>query len=154
QPPIPNSPAAKLFKAKPGFANYYFNEQETKRLWDGFLKHGDFTSLRGPLTIVADAERNQKVGPCKFLVMETVDKNKKVTQTLAQLGVHVLKFDLDPLKENLAEVDLKEPTGSGGLVMALYQYWRLLTSGPKGFEHGFNHGGIEPFYPPPLDGSK
>src|SRR5262249_41336241 len=35
-----------------------------------------------------------------------------------------------------------------------YQYWRLLTSGPKGFEHGFNHGGIEPFYPPPLDGSK
>src|SRR5207248_5565151 len=32
-------------------------------------------------------------------------------------------------------------------------YWRLLTSGPKGFEQGFNHGGVEPFYPMPADGS-
>jgi hypothetical protein len=37
--------------------------------------------------------------------------------------------------------------------MALYHYRRLLTLGEKGFEGQFAHGGQEPFYPPPEDGS-
>jgi hypothetical protein len=46
-----------------------------------------------------------------------------------------------------------EPIGSGGLMMALYHYHRFLTLGQKGFEGEFTHGGTEPFYPPPPDGS-
>ncbi|TMQ35320.1 MAG: trypsin-like serine protease [Planctomycetota bacterium] len=162
QHPIPNSPAAKFFKAKPGYANYYFNEQETNRLWTGFTKHGDFIAWRGPLTIDAEMQMNNRFAPCKFLVMETLDKNKKVTETLAQLVIGGtpgdpkdpgLKYDLDPLQREQKDDVLKQPTNSGGLIMALYQYWRLLTSGPKGFEQGFNHGGVEPFYPMPADGS-
>ncbi|HEY2910458.1 MAG TPA: hypothetical protein VGI99_09440, partial [Gemmataceae bacterium] len=46
-----------------------------------------------------------------------------------------------------------EPIGSGGLMMALYHYHRLLTVGPKGFEGEFVHAGSEPFYPYPTDGA-
>jgi serine protease Do len=35
----------------------------------------------------------------------------------------------------------------------MYQYHRFLTMGAKGFEGGFAHGGNEPFYPYPADGS-
>ena len=38
-------------------------------------------------------------------------------------------------------------------MMALYHYRRLLTMGAKGFEAEFAHGGFEPFYPYPIDGS-
>ena len=38
-------------------------------------------------------------------------------------------------------------------MMALYHYHRFLTIGAKGFEAEFAHGGIEPFYPYPADGS-
>jgi hypothetical protein len=38
--------------------------------------------------------------------------------------------------------------------MALYQFRRLLTLGDKGFEGQFSHGGTEPLYAMPADGSK
>ena len=43
---------------------------------------------------------------------------------------------------------MRQPRGSGGLPIALYHYWQLLTIGQKGFEGDFSHGGHEPFYPP------
>src|SRR5262249_30202553 len=43
----PATPASKLYKAKEGFANYYFNEQAQKRLLDAFVKHGDFSKATG-----------------------------------------------------------------------------------------------------------
>ena len=81
--------------------------QPTNRLWTGFTKHGDFIAWRGPLTIDAEMQMNNRFAPCKFLVMETLDKNKKVTETLAQLVIGGtpgdpkdpgLKYDLDPLR--------------------------------------------------------
>jgi len=50
--------------------------------------------------------------------------------------------------------ELKDPAGSGGLAVALYHYWEMLTVGPKAFEGGFNHGGVEPFYLPTPEGAK
>ena len=49
---------------------------------------------------------------------------------------------------------MKVPSGSGGLLLALYHYKLLLTEGMKGFsqERSF-HAGSEPFYPYPVDGS-
>jgi hypothetical protein len=70
--------------------------------------------------------------------------------------VHVVlaggKYDLDPLKAGQDVSALKEPSGSGGLLMALYLYRRLLVLGSAGFEGHFSHGGREPFYPPPQNG--
>ena len=57
-----------------------------------------------------------------------------------------------PLKENLSKGELTLPVGSGGLLLAMYQYRRLLSLGSKGFEGEFTHGGFEPFYPLPTDG--
>jgi hypothetical protein len=59
---------------------------------------------------------------------------------------------LDPYKQQSIR-DQLEPLGSGGLMMALFHYRRFLTLGPKGFEGEFSHGGYEPLYPPPADGS-
>ncbi|HEV3079460.1 MAG TPA: trypsin-like peptidase domain-containing protein [Gemmataceae bacterium] len=156
-PPVPNSPAAKLYKAKPGFANFYFNEQETNRLWRDFVKHGDFASLAGTWTIDADLQRKGTVAGSRISISEERDASGKINKTLAKLFVGNIGFVLEPLKPDLSPDELKQPTdvgGSGGLLMALYQYRRLLTAGPKGFEQGFNHGGFEPYYPMPLDGSK
>src|SRR5579871_1536286 len=47
RPPITNSTASKLYKAKNGFANYYFNEREQERLLNAFHKHGDFSKATG-----------------------------------------------------------------------------------------------------------
>jgi S1-C subfamily serine protease len=76
------------------------------------------------------------------------------TRTVVQLNLGGVKFDLDPLKLDQDAANLKQPTGSGGLLMALYQYRRLLSLGAQGFEGHFQHAGYEPFYPPPADGSK
>ncbi|HEV3263640.1 MAG TPA: trypsin-like peptidase domain-containing protein [Gemmataceae bacterium] len=63
-----------------------------------------------------------------------------------------VKYVLDPLKLDQKVDVLKEPAGSGGLMVALYQYRRLLTLGTGGFEQYATHGGHEPFYPPAADG--
>jgi S1-C subfamily serine protease len=144
QRPPANSPATKLYQAKPGYANYYFNKLETTRLWTAFRKHGDFSALNGNWIIDAEWEVNQKSAPTKIII--TQDKAGK---TLARLSLGGVNFELDPLKAGQSADDLLEPRGSGGLTMALYQYRRLLTAGEKGFEQQFANGGNEPFYPIP-----
>jgi S1-C subfamily serine protease len=74
------------------------------------------------------------------------------TKTVVRMALGAVKFDLDPLKVDQDVAQLKYPTGSGGLMVALYQYRRLLTLGSAGFEGRFEHGGHEPFYPPRTNG--
>jgi S1-C subfamily serine protease len=152
--PVPQSPAAKFFQAKLGFANYYFNKQETNRLWSGFRKHGDFSSLSGTWTIDAEWEVNQKTAKAQFVIGEERGPDGKSGRTSATLTLGGLTFGLEPLKPGQSAEDLQQPRGSGGLIMALYQYRRLLTLADKGFEGLFAHGGNEPFYPPPAGGVK
>jgi hypothetical protein len=90
----------------------------------------------------------------KVEVVEQPGEEGKGTRTVVKLNLGGLDYVLDPLKSNPDVRDLKDPPGSGGLLMAAYHYHRLLTQGPKGFEGGVSHGGVEPFYPPRADGSK
>jgi S1-C subfamily serine protease len=76
------------------------------------------------------------------------------TKTVVRLHLGAVKFELDPLKVDQDPADLKQPTGSGGLMAALYQYRRLLILGAAGFEGRFEYGGYEPFYPPDQAGSQ
>jgi S1-C subfamily serine protease len=76
------------------------------------------------------------------------------TKTMVHVMLAGGKYDLDPLKAGQDVGALKEPSGSGGLLMALYLYRRLLVLGQAGFEGQFSHGGREPFYPPPPNGQK
>jgi S1-C subfamily serine protease len=151
--PAKESPAAKFYEAKPGFANFYFNKLERDRLWADFRKHGDFGGLPGGWTIDGEFEIHQKVTPATVILGEEKTPDGKSTRPVVRLTLGGVGFKVDPLKIGQDPQDLTEPPGSGGLLMALYQYRRLLTLGEKGFEARFAHGGHEPFYPPPTDGS-
>lgn len=143
----PQGPAAKLYEAKPGFANYYFNRQERDRVLSGFRKHGDFSGLTGPWTISGEeVDANKKKGEAVITLRQEKGKQPQV-----HLLFDALKYDLEPLKGGQKEEDLQQPSGSGGLMMAMYHYQQLLTRGEKGFTK-FSYGGREPFYPPPADG--
>lgn len=134
--PPPDSPALKFFEAKEGFANHYFNKLERQRLLEGFKKHGDFSGQTGAWSFEADAER-----PLKAVVKAELADNT------SKLVIGENNYEIEPLKPDVAPENQAEPRGSGGLLMALYQWRRFLVLGEKGFEGGFAYGGHEPFYP-------
>jgi hypothetical protein len=149
----PPSPALKLFKAKKGFANYYFNEEAQKKLVAAFARQGDFTTLKGTWTIEGELDRKGTKTACKIELSEIPGDEGQGPKAIVKLNLGGLDYTVEPLKQNPDLRDLKDPPGSGGLLMALYHYHRLLTLGSKGFEGGFSHGGHEPFYPRWADGS-
>jgi hypothetical protein len=153
--PKADSPALKLYKAKPGFANFYFNEQAQQKLLAGFAKHGDFTPLTGPWRIEGELERKGGVkASAKVEIVEQPGEEGKGSKILVKLNLGGLEYALDPFKSNQDVRDLKDPPSSGGLLMALYHFHQLVTAGSKAFEGGYAHGGREPFYPPAADGAQ
>jgi serine protease Do len=150
--PKADSPALKLFKAKAGFANYYFNELAQQKLLAGFAKHGDFTPLTGAWRLEGDLKKKEGAAtPVTIEIRDVSTEDGKDAKTTIKLNLGGLDYSLDPLKSNQDIRDIKDPPGSGGLLMAVYHYHRLLTQGTKGFEAGFSNGGYEPFYPPNPD---
>ena len=116
-PPIPEA-AQKLIKKRTGFANYYFNEANRDRVWSGATKaHGDFAGVGGTWKftgeIVGAGAAEIELGP-KLLTAKT------------PAGI----FDVDLAK------DLDEQPGppqSGGLLVTLQAWKRLMTLGPEKF---------------------
>jgi serine protease Do len=154
QPPL-TGPAAKLYKPKKGFANYYFNEQAQARVLDGLKKLADVSGQAGSWVIEGTYDMEGRGGPLKASIVEEKDPDDPTTTRAVVRAELNAKYSLIPLKRGQSDVDLAEPPQSGGLMMALYHYRRFLTMGPKGFESGnFAHGGHEPFYPVPLDAKK
>jgi S1-C subfamily serine protease len=153
--PIPNSPVAKYYQPKKGFTNYYFNLQERKRLLEAFRKHGSFAGL-GPWTLDGTAQVKKAASTFRYVVREVKDTETNETQIRLSMDVGIINYKLTAIKEGQDIRDMKEPAGSGGLIVALYHYWQFLTTDDKDlgkiFEDGFYHGGYEPFYPPPADG--
>jgi serine protease Do len=150
--PVPNSPANKLYKAKDGFANYYFNELEQKRLLGAFHKHGDLSKATGDWIIRTTGSLYAGVGPRgKRVVADFTIRSKGARDRqndIAQAIVDGLDYTLEPLSDEEKPAARRDPPDSGGLLMALYQYRQLLVYGAKGFVTNFSHGGVEPFYPP------
>jgi S1-C subfamily serine protease len=145
----PTGPAAKLYEAKAGFANYYFNKQERDRLLAGFRKFGDFAKQNGPFQLTGSAAVKRNLQTFKFAIEPGKDR------VVLNVEVGPIPFRVEPLKNAADDLrELKDPAGSGGLAVALYHYWQLLTTGPKAFEGGFDHGGVEPLYLPTPDGAK
>jgi S1-C subfamily serine protease len=143
----PAGPAAKMYKAKAGFANYYFNEQERDRLLKDFRKLGDFTKQAGQFQMSGTAMIKRNLQGFKFGIVPGKEK------VVLNVEVGVIPYRIEPLKSGDLR-ELKDPAGSGGLAVALYHYWQMLTIGPKAFEGGFTHGGVEPFYLPTPEGAK
>lgn len=152
-PPQPDSPALKLLEKKPGYANYYFNRQQRDRLMLAFKRHGDFSPFQGEWGLEGTVDLPRKKGaPFKATVAEEKTTDGKSTRTVVRLEMDGLRYDLEPLKQGQDARTLRQPNGSGGLLMALHVYRQLLLLGEKGFVGQFAHGGHEPFYPPRLDG--
>jgi S1-C subfamily serine protease len=136
--PIPKSPASDQYQPKPGFANYYFNKLEQDRLLADLRRQGDFSSLTGDWIIEAKFKTAKSESDARITITE------EKANTVVKLKLGSIEQTLDPLGGK----DLQDPPGSGGLLVALELYRRLLTLGPKGFERNLSHGGHEPFYPP------
>jgi S1-C subfamily serine protease len=152
-PAPPNSPAMKLYEPRRGFANYYFNRIERDRLLADFKSLGDFSTVAGAWEIVGEGELKQGKSDLQATIRDEASSTGS-TRTLVVSALGHAHFQLDPLKIDPEAHSLKDPPGSGGLLMALYQYRRLLTHGTAGFEQYCYYGGYEPFYPPPVDNRK
>jgi len=149
--PKPNPEALKMYKAKPGFANVYFNDLAKNKLLDAFKAQSDFTPFAGNWVIEGELERKGGRVPIKLEINEQPDADGKATKAVVKVDLAGVVFALEPLKAGLDPRELRDPPGSGGLLMAMYHYHRLLTQGAKGFEGEFIHGGGEPLYPPAAD---
>jgi S1-C subfamily serine protease len=148
--PIPNSPAAKLYEAKPGYANYYFNKQERDRLLSSFrTKFADLTKAPKEWVIDTEGEVGLRNGAVGITLTEEKDGNPVV-----HASIRGVTIDLEPLKKRETEAALEElriPKGSGGMLLALWEMQQLMAGNEKAFAGGFSHGGVEPFYPPTSD---
>ena len=159
RPPVPAgppSPAAKFYKAKQGFANYYFNEQAQARVLAELARTGAFAKKSGDWKLTLGGELLTGMGSKKidgfFIVREKGAADGKSPKVVAD--VDGIDYQVEPLNPNEKSEALKEPGGSGGLLVAMYQYRQLLVYAAKGFDKtdGLSHGGQEPFYPPTSSG--
>lgn len=149
-PAQPSGPAAKLYEPKPGFTNYHFNKLARERLLAGFKKHGDFSGVKGEWALEGTVDLARKKGATIKITLGE-DKNKK---TMVYFDLDGVKYDLEPLKAGQDGRQLKQPNGSGGIMLALHAWRQLLTLQEKGFVGQFAHGGSEPFYPPRPEGEQ
>jgi S1-C subfamily serine protease len=153
----PNSPVAKYYVAKEGFANYYYNKEQTDALIKNLNKHGDFAKLTGNWELE---------GSIKFKLAGTgSDFKLEIAEEMAKAGTGkeaIVRMKLankaitEELRPNLPQQrhdDYLVPQYSGGFLAAMHLYRELLVKGPKAFGD-FAHGGHEPFYPPAVDRKK
>ena len=130
-----DSIVAKFYEEKPGFANYYFNRLERDRVMAAVKALGDFSDT-ATWHIAAEVIRPIK----KSATLE-------VQADRARMKLDDESFEVEPLKPGISATLLREPAGSGGLLVALYHWRRFLVRGIQGFEGGVYYGGHEPFYP-------
>jgi serine protease Do len=123
EPEIP-AEIQKLIQARPGYANYYFNELNRERVWSAFSAHGDFQAVAGAWKLTG-----QMAG------------GGKVELSLADDGSSG-SFPQGAVKLDAAEDLDKElgPAGSGGLLAALHLWRQLLILGPPKFGDVYYYG--------------
>lgn len=114
---------AKLLKEKHGFANYYFNELERDRVWKAFAAKSDFAKFVGEWKLSGESN------------------GTGVAFVLTDDGV-TAKWGDEPLAfTTTKDFDTQLlPEDSGGLLVALHVWRRLLVQGPARFGDVYYHG--------------
>jgi S1-C subfamily serine protease len=116
-PPPPPKELAKFYEEREGYANYYFNQRNRDRVWSAFTKAGGDFAKDGGWELTG-----QMAGGGPFAAKLGNDEVRGVfPRGEAQLE---LQRDLD---EQLV------PPESGGLLVALHLWRRLLVEGPGGY---------------------
>lgn len=109
--------AKKLIVKRNGFANYHFNQLNRDRVWGAFTAHGDFSRLAGSWKLKGTFEDGG--------IVETVLGQQELSARVpGQLAT------VDPSQDLGTQLG---PRGSGGLLVALHLWQRLLTLGPEQF---------------------
>ena len=117
-------------------------------------KLADYAPLTGEWSWTGTYDRENRGGDFLIKVEDVKNANDPTeTHPLVTLQFGLTDYKLEPLKGGLTTADLTEPPYTGGLLMALYQYKRFLTLGPKGSEGDkCQHAGMEPVYMNPVSG--
>ncbi|HZN34347.1 MAG TPA: trypsin-like peptidase domain-containing protein [Pirellulaceae bacterium] len=114
--PIPPE-IQKLIKARPGYANYYFNELNRDRVWSAFAGKCDYASAGGAWKLAGEFAAGGKI--------EMTLAGEKSEGKFPQ-GAAIVEAGKD-LDQQL------DPPGSGGVLAALHLWRQLLISGPQKF---------------------
>ena len=122
QAPMPQH-VAKLFEARPGYANFYFNRLNRDRVWNAFAAKGDFSKVAGPWTLAGELAGHGRIE----IVLGTGDA--LAVATLAESTARI-----EPDKELNTQL---APDGSGGLLLAMHLWKRLSTLGPGSYGEVF-----------------
>jgi S1-C subfamily serine protease len=147
----------KFYKERKGFANYYFNELERDRVLATQKKLADYSNLVGDWVWTGTYQREGLGGGDFVFKMEEAKDpaDPKTTKAVVSMEIGQTPSKLEPLHQGLTVAELTEPPYTGGLMMAMYQYKRFLTLGPKGSEGDkCNHAGMEPVYLLPAEPPK
>ncbi len=118
------------YKARPGYVNYYFNQLNQDRVWKAATAHGDFATTAGVWTLAGELAGG---GDWKI----TLDD----ASTAIELPGGQLHVDMTGALEKSPE-----PTGSGGLLVALGLWRKLFIGGPAHFGQVY-YQGTAPIYP-------
>jgi S1-C subfamily serine protease len=125
KPPAQEMPEVvrKLYQARSGYANYHFNLVHQQRVWLGLRAMGDYHS-RDPWRIQGKA-----AGGGDFLFRCSENDAELVLPTFQTRA---------PLKDDLSNIT--DPPQTGGLLVALSQWRRLLTRGIDDFGEVYYYG--------------
>jgi S1-C subfamily serine protease len=115
--PKPPAEVTRHYEERRGFANYYFNRQNRNRVWTRFSARGDFRSLGGAWKLAGKLDDQGK-----FEIMLD-DRHGLCDLPVGATGV-------DFSRELGGSLD---PPGSGGLLVALHLWRRMLVEGPDRF---------------------
>ncbi len=144
--PAANSPALKLFEAKPGYANWHFNKMARDSLLANIKLRSDFSVKTGDWVMRSKAYLGEKGREGSAVFRWAAGTGPTPDRMMALIDG--IDFTLEPLKTDLSAQSLRDPPGSGGLLSALYQVRQLFQKGGSGFVGDTSHGGMEPYYPP------
>jgi hypothetical protein len=107
----------KMFEARKGYANYYFNRSNRDRVWQACVGETDFSAVAGT-----------------WKIQGAFAEGGAVELTLAEEDVSGVFDGVEAKVDPASDLsDQQAPDGSGGLLVALHLWQRLLTKGPEKF---------------------
>ena len=115
-----------MFVERSGFANYFFNLEHQKKIWNGFVRNGDFTKHKFGWRLTGTNDQGDEM----VIVLDD-----------EQSGIQVNgeSFVLDPESDFSTQL---YPEGSGGLLVTLHLWRKMLVNGPDKFGDVFYFGSI------------
>jgi S1-C subfamily serine protease len=115
----------KLLEARSGYANYYFNKLNRNRVWDSFTAGKSFTGYDGEWVL-----RGELLNAGEF----TMTLRSDISEAAFPTGEVSIDGDNKQLGDQLV------PRGSGGMLVALHLWRRLLVLGPEKYGEVYYEG--------------